>query len=61
MNRQFYRMFPNTSALRTQFNWTHYKLLIRIDKEEKRAFYIAEEEKTKEGKDLARMYVSIWY
>ncbi|WP_353481775.1 PDDEXK nuclease domain-containing protein [Haliscomenobacter sp.] len=45
MNRQFYRMFPNTNALRSQFNWTHYKLLIRIDKEEKRAFYIAEAEK----------------
>ena len=25
--RQFFRMFPITSALRTQFNWTHYKLL----------------------------------
>jgi predicted nuclease of restriction endonuclease-like (RecB) superfamily len=43
--RQFYRMFPNTSALRTQFNWTHYKLLLSVDKEEKRAFYIAEAEK----------------
>ena len=45
MNRQFYRMFPNTSALRTQFNWTRYKLLLSVDKEEKRAFYIAEAEK----------------
>ena len=43
--RQFYRMFPNTSALRTQFNWTHYKLLLSVDKEENRAFYIAEAEK----------------
>ena len=23
--RQFYRTFPIVSALRTQFNWTHYK------------------------------------
>jgi len=22
--RQFFRVFPNTNALRTQFNWTHY-------------------------------------
>jgi hypothetical protein len=29
--RQFYRMYPNTSALRTQFGWTHFKLLLSID------------------------------
>ncbi|HZH67226.1 MAG TPA: PDDEXK nuclease domain-containing protein [Flavisolibacter sp.] len=40
--RQFYRTFPIASTLRTQFNWTHYKLLIGINKEEKREFYIAE-------------------
>jgi predicted nuclease of restriction endonuclease-like (RecB) superfamily len=40
--RQFYRTFPIASALRTQFNWTHYKLLISIDSEDKREFYIAE-------------------
>jgi DUF1016 N-terminal domain len=28
--RQFYRTFPNTSALRTQFSWTHCRTLIRI-------------------------------
>lgn len=43
--RQFYRTFPIASTLRTQFSWTHYKLLISIDKEEKREFYIAEAEK----------------
>ncbi len=40
--RQFYRAFPIASTLRTQFNWTHYKLLISIDNEDKREFYIAE-------------------
>jgi len=40
--RQFYRLFPNASALRTQFSWTHYKLLLPIDDEDKRQFYIAE-------------------
>lgn len=45
MNRQFYRTFPNTNALRSQFSWTHYRLLIRIDDEHKREFYIAEVEK----------------
>lgn len=40
--RQFYRMFPIASALRTQFNWTHYKLLISINDEFKREYYINE-------------------
>lgn len=42
MNRQFYRTFPNTNALRSQLSWTHYRTLIRIDNEDKREFYIAE-------------------
>lgn len=45
MNRQFYRLFPNTNALRSQFSWTHYRTLIRIDNQDKRDFYIAEAEK----------------
>lgn len=43
--RQFYRTFPITSALRTQFSWTHYKTLLSIDSQDKREFYIAEAEK----------------
>jgi predicted nuclease of restriction endonuclease-like (RecB) superfamily len=40
--RQFYRTFPIASALRSQFSWTHYKLLISIDNQDKREFYISE-------------------
>lgn len=40
--RQFYRTFPIASALRTEFSWTHYKLMLSIDNEDKRAFYEAE-------------------
>lgn len=40
--RQFYKTFPIMSALRTQLNWTQYKLLISIDDEHKREYYIAE-------------------
>jgi len=40
--RQFYRTFPIANAVRSQLNWTQYKLLIRIEKEDKREFYIAE-------------------
>lgn len=42
---QFYRNFSNVNALRTQFSWSHYRLLIRIDNPDKREFYIAEAEK----------------
>lgn len=40
--RQFYRTFPNASTLRTQLSWSHYKLLLSIDNEDKREYYIAE-------------------
>jgi len=40
--RQFYRLFPITSALRTQFSWTHYKLLLPIENEDRREYYILE-------------------
>ena len=43
--RQFYRVFPIVNALRAQFNWTHYRTLIRIDNQDKREFYITEGEK----------------
>lgn len=45
LNRQFYRTFPNTNALRSQFSWTHYRALIRIDNQDKRDFYISEAQK----------------
>jgi len=37
--RRFYRTFPIASALRTQFNWLQYKLLIQIDDADKREYY----------------------
>ncbi|HZH94679.1 MAG TPA: PDDEXK nuclease domain-containing protein [Flavisolibacter sp.] len=40
--RQFYRTFPIMNALRSQFSWTHYRLLMRIDGKEKLDFYTAE-------------------
>jgi len=38
-SRQFYRLYPIVSALRTQFNWLQYKLLIHIDDTDKREYY----------------------
>ena len=40
--RQFYITFPNCDALRHELTWTHYRLLLRIEKEDARNFYILE-------------------
>jgi predicted nuclease of restriction endonuclease-like (RecB) superfamily len=37
--RQFYSVYPIASALRTQFNWLQYKLLISIGDPDKREYY----------------------
>ncbi len=31
--RQFYLTFPNGHALRDELSWTHYRLLLRVEKE----------------------------
>ena len=38
-SRQFYRLYPIASALRTQLNWTQYRILIQIDDPGKREYY----------------------
>lgn len=43
--RQFYRTFPIVHALHAQLSWTQYKLLLSVDNEEKREFYVAETKK----------------
>lgn len=37
--RQFFITYPIVHALRSQLNWTHYKLLIAIPNEDKREYY----------------------
>ena len=37
--RQFYRTYPIANAVRSQFNWFQYRLLIQIDNENKREYY----------------------
>jgi len=37
--RQFYRIYPIANALRSQLNWSQYRLLIRIDEDYKREYY----------------------
>ncbi|MGB0880906.1 MAG: DUF1016 N-terminal domain-containing protein, partial [Polaribacter sp.] len=40
--RTFYNAFPICDALRHELSWTHYRLLSRVDSEEKRIFYLNE-------------------
>lgn len=40
--RQFFRSFPITNTLYSQLSWSQYKLLIRLDIDDQREFYIAE-------------------
>ena len=40
--RAFFLCFPKIDALRRELSWTHYRLLLRVEKPEARAFYEAE-------------------
>jgi len=42
--RAFFLCFPKIDALRRELSWTHYRLLLRVEKQEARAFYEAEDE-----------------
>ena len=40
--RQFYREFPNWNAVRSKLSWTHYRILLKVDNENSREFYLNE-------------------
>lgn len=40
--RQFYQTFEKSHALRGELSWTHYRLLLKVEKESARVFYIDE-------------------
>ena len=40
--RQFYLTFPNRDALCRELSWSHYRLLMRVENESARQFYIDE-------------------
>src|SRR5262249_5382465 len=40
--RAFFPTYPKVDALRRELSWTHYRLLLRLDKPDARAFYEAE-------------------
>lgn len=60
--RQFYRMYPIASALRTQLNWMQYKLLIAIDDCDKREYYELEASNHAwTGREMERQINSLLY
>mgnify|MGYP006295479681 CR=1 FL=1 len=40
--RQFYRNFQNWNAVRSELSWTHYRLLLRVEDDKAREFYLQE-------------------
>lgn len=40
--RAFYRAFPIRDALRPELSWTHYRLLLRVENEKARSWYMGE-------------------
>jgi len=42
MMRQFYYAFPNSHTLCDQLSWSHYRLIMRIENEKAREYYIQE-------------------
>jgi predicted nuclease of restriction endonuclease-like (RecB) superfamily len=60
--RKFYLLFPIASALRTQFNWMQYKLLISISDSDKREYYELEAASNNwNGRELERQINSLLY
>jgi predicted nuclease of restriction endonuclease-like (RecB) superfamily len=40
--KRFYQVFPIVNALRAELSWTHYRILLRVDEENARNFYLNE-------------------
>lgn len=60
--RQFYLTFPNCYALRSNLSWTHYRMLMRVENEQARNFYLEECEKSNwSTRQLERQINSFFY
>ena len=60
--RQFYRTYPIVTAVRSQFNWIQYRLLIQIKDHEKREYYELETlHNSWNGRELERQINSNLY
>ncbi len=60
--RAFYVAFPNWNALRTNLSWTHYRLLLKVEDEKARDFYLYECAKSNwSTRQLERQINSFYY
>ena len=60
--RQFYLVFPNGHALRDELSWTHYRLLIKVENDNAREFYMQEAVKSQwSTRQLERQINSLFY
>lgn len=60
--RQFYRLYPIANALRSQLNWTQYRMLIQIPDANKREYYELEAvNNCWTGRELERQIDSLLY
>ena len=60
--RQFYQLFPIRATLSHKLSWSHYRLIIKIDNEQRRNFYLAEcEESNWSVRQLERQITTFFY
>lgn len=60
--RQFYLIFPNGYALRSELTWTHYRLLMRVENDNARQFYMDEAVKSQwSTRQLERQINTFFY
>ncbi len=60
--RQFYLVFQNRNALRTELTWTHYRSLLRVEDPHAREWYIEEAVKNHwSSRQLERQISTLYY
>jgi len=60
--RKFYRVYPNVKAVRSQLNWSQYRLLIAIEDDYKREYYELEASNHAwTGREMERQINSLLY
>ena len=60
--RRFHLMFPNGHALRDELSWTHYRLLLKVENDHAREFYMQEAVKSHwSTRQLERQINSFFY
>ncbi len=40
--KRFYQSWPKVNALRAELSWTHYRLLLKVEREDAKVFYMQE-------------------